>query len=474
MRDSEAVRKGEITADGEVLLNRALQITMEHADEPQLQLGLDGCLHLLWRDGRHPRSSVRYALLKADGSPVARPTTLSDSMIPALDAPRLVIDTEGRAHAIWADEVGIEWAVLSAKGTLLKAPALLVPEGRFPAVQVGPQGRLHLSWRRQKRINVWTIHYAVLDSERGIVGQSEELAEVFLRPDSSLKGPDLGLTPETGHVFWEVNDHGYVYSRAEFASFPLEAPEQGQVEPFGLMRGGDPSGIYPLAGPQTPLLVASSESVPDPEAGEMQSQIAVFAMEQRARAEIVTASSQASLKPVLIEDDRSCLHLAWLETAGFREYQVAYASTSPRVMENYNALTLRDGLDRVFSSVFRLSTLAVTLVGSAIVWAAIPFVALLLYHLVTSEETLDTKRARVAVIAVLVVEVALTFILPPSIGVDVRRSSLRWIVPAVSLVVTTVVTMLAVLRRDEAHLFGTFFQFTLVNSVLQATLYLLF
>jgi hypothetical protein len=106
-------------------------------------------------------------------------------------------------------------------------------------------------------------------------------------------------------------------------------------------------------------------------------------------------------------------------------------------------------------------------------WASIPFIGLLLYHLVTSEETLDTMRSRVAVIAALGTEVALTFALPPNIGVDVTWSALRWVVPAVSVVVTAAAMVRVVRRREETHLFGAFFLFTIVNSVLQIILFML-
>jgi hypothetical protein len=463
-----------IGVDGEVLMNLVLQVATKEAHAPQLMVGLDGRLHLVWREGRHPRTTIRYILLEADGTPVSQPETLSALTAPVLDAPQLVRDVDGRCHAIWTDETGIQWAVLSADGTLLKSPTPLVPAGRFPTIQMDDHGRLHLAWRQLKRTHVWLIYYAVLDPESGVISQAEEIAEVHLRPYHRLGGPDIGLTPEMGYVFWEVRDYGYVYSLGEYASFPLESPQQSLVEPLGPRRGRDEAGMYPLEGVQTPQIVALNESVPDPEAGEFYSQIVVATMgEQRIQEDVVTASSRASLKPVLVKDARSHLHMAWLETSGFGEYSVAYASTISEMIKNYNAWTLADVLDAALSSVFRLSTVTVSLVGSLIVWASIPFIGLLLYHLVTSEETLDTMRSRVAVIAALGAEVALTFALTPNIGVDVTWSALRWVVPAVSVIVTAAAMVRVVRRREETHLFGAFFLFTIVNSVLQIILFML-
>ncbi|NIV33951.1 MAG: hypothetical protein GWN58_32255, partial [Anaerolineae bacterium] len=65
-------------------------------------------------------------------------------------------------------------------------------------------------------------------------------------------------------------------------------------------------------------------------------------------------------------------------------------------MEEYNALTLWDAANAMFGNVFRLSTVVVGLVASLSMWAVVPLVGLVIYHLVTSEETLNTVRSRVA------------------------------------------------------------------------------
>jgi hypothetical protein len=75
---------------------------------------------------------------------------------------------------------------------------------------------------------------------------------------------------------------------------------------------------------------------------------------------------------------------------------------------------------------------------------------------------------------ILAVEVALTFVVPPRIGVDIGWQALRWLIPAASAVATTAVAVNVVRRQQEPHLFGLFFLFTIVNSVLQIVLFLLF
>jgi len=465
-----------IGVDGKVLLERVLPVGAQKARDPQLQVGADGRLNLLWREGEHPRSTVHYVLLEADGTPVSQPQVLSDPASPVLDAPRLILDAEGQRHAIWADEAGIQWAALSAEGILLDAPTLLAPEGRFPAARADSRGWLHLAWQRLEIAAAQPVYYVALDPESGVVDEPEEIAQVFLRTGQRLGEPAIGLTPETGYVLWWVQDFRSIYSWSEYASFPLEFPQQRQVEELQLRRGENPAGVYTLEKLRTPLLMALSESVPDPDGTDVpRSQVAVIVLGQdEAEEQVVSASTQASMKPVLTVDDRSHMHLAWLETAEFGQYRVVYASTAPEVMENYNALTLWDILDAVFSKVFQLSIVVVAAWAAFIVWAIFPLLGLLAYHLVTGEETLDTVRSRVALGTALAVEVALTFRMPPLIGVEVAWSVLRWGVPAVTATVTTVVMVSVLRRRVDRHLFGAFFLFTVVNSVLQVILYLLF
>jgi hypothetical protein len=106
-------------------------------------------------------------------------------------------------------------------------------------------------------------------------------------------------------------------------------------------------------------------------------------------------------------------------------------------------------------------------------WAVVPLIGLAVYHLFTSEETLDTVRSRVALGIALAVEVMLTFALPPRIGVEATWLALRWVAPALTAGVAAVVTARIVRRQESAHLFVAFFLFTAMNSLLQLILYLL-
>ncbi len=88
---------------------------------------------------------------------------------------------------------------------------------------------------------------------------------------------------------------------------------------------------------------------------------------------------------------------------------------------------------------------------------------------------LESKRSWVVLVTVLVVEVILTFALPPRIaGIQNIPAVLRWGIPAVATILVTVGTANIARRREDVHLFGTFLLFTASNSLLQMALYLLF
>ena len=393
-----------IDEGGEVVQNRVLGVGEGRASDPQLQVGSEGRLHLMWREGEHPNSSVRYAMLDSEGSLVDQPRVVSDPEVPVVGGPRLVGGVDNGYHAIWADDAGIRWATLGADGTVARPPAVLFPEGRFPAVREDGDGRLHLVYHHSKQSNVEAIYYLTFDPESGALGEPVEIVERVLRAGQRLVDPAIGLTHELCYVFWIVQDFKTVDSDGEYAAFPLGHPEQRRVEPLGLRQGRSPVAPYAPEGVRASGLVGFSESVPDAEVmGVIRSQVAVLALGAgESREQIVTGSAQASLDPTLAVDERAYLHLAWLESAEFGRYQVAYASTGPDVMRNYNRLTAWDVVDTVFSKVFRLATVVVTLVSVLILWAILPLLGLIVYHLVTSAETLDTVRSWAALAVALV------------------------------------------------------------------------
>jgi hypothetical protein len=490
-----------IGADGDVRLDRVLPVAAHRARNPQLAVGPEGRLHLLWREQSGSRTGVHYAILEADGSPASRSQALSDPASRVRGAPRLAQDAQGRFHAMWVDDAGVQWTMLDGQGHTLAGPALLVSDGHSLQVRTDDAGRLHLAWQQEPRTDVREVYYTTLDPDAGKLNGPQEVAQIVLNERLQLEDVAFGIGHDTGYVLWSEYDEGFDRYLFGYASFPLSAPDQAYTDLYHLKLGDGPTAISLPDGPHTPLPVVLSERIidlgdqPEPTSGrelahyviknegveasglELRLQITRITLGEgtdHAVEQVITASPQASMKPVLAIDDSAHHHLAWLETGGFGQYRLIYASTAPEVLESYNALTAWDIVNVVFSKLFRLSLVVVAAVLAFITWAIIPLLGLAGYHLVTSDETLSKVRSQVALVTVLAVEVALTLALPPRIAsVETGIPALRWGIPSVAAIVATAVTASVVRRREDVHLFAAFFLFTALNNLLQMALYLL-
>ncbi len=503
-----------IGSDGTILLARTLPLDTTEPRDPQLQIGADGRLHLLWREVTEPHATIHYALLEADGTLLNNePLVLSDPTRWAEDEPRLALAPDGRLHAMWADEEGLQWAVLDLGGNLVSPPTLLVPNGRSPAVQVDDGGQLHVAWQEWSGRNTRRLYYAILDPASGELNDTEEIAQVFRRTGQRVEGPALGLDEETGYVLWTMVDMREVSSRGEYAFFPLGLPRQKRLKNLHLAEGWDPSGITVLEGQVTPLLLALSETVESRWTPSGVAQISVMALAQdqtpeyeiwgcspvmpwgrralgapaerqslnfpprQTRADgweaehIITASTLPSVRPTLAMDGNGYFHLAWLEPGGFGQYRVVYASTAPGVQQTYNAFTLWDVVNPLFTSVFRLSLVVLVLGPMLVLWMMLPLGGLLIYHLVTGEEWMDTRCTQLVLVAALALETALTFFFPlPSGG---GWPPLRWVAPAAATLIAGLATWRYLRHPEDRSLFPAFFLFTAIQGLMQLAVHFL-
>jgi hypothetical protein len=287
--------------------------------------------------------------------------------------------------------------------------------------------------------------------------------------------------------------------------FPLGLPRQKRVNVLRLQYGLNPTGINPINRQQAPLTVALSEEVTGA-SWRVDSQIAVLTVipedtpeheiwggapergvglaaliqaglalrpdgEEGGVEQVITASRRPSLVPVLIADDDANLHVAWLETGGFGQYRVVYASNAPAVRQVYNALTLWDVIDITLSGVLQFFSILWIAFPVLFLWSLAAFVVLVLYHIVTGEEDLRTTRSRVVLGAVLAAEVVLTVLFPPSVAV--AWSPWYWFALFATVILAAVVILRVLRRRVDSWLFTVFFVFTAIHIILRLILYTL-
>jgi hypothetical protein len=473
-----------VDQDGEFALERSLPLNTKNARDPQMRVGPDGRLHLVWREESTVPSEVWYAVLEPDGTPSAPAMSLSHGQGMMADVPQIVLDRSGTPHALWADPAGIQHVVLSAQGTPME-PILVAPSGRSPAAEVDGSGILHLAWQQQLEGRSAGIYHATYTPGGQRWSEPLELQVHFLRSGQRIEGPEIGLTASEVFVFWTVDDRRTVSSVAHAASFPLEGPREVTVEAVGLARGWNPTDPYPLSRTEGSLLVALSEVAPDVRPGMLLEallrsqdvsaavpQIAVTSFPQSGPEEIVTASRQAIVQPALTQDSDGYLHLSALQVAAGDLYRVIYASMAPGVLASYNAVTVYDVVNVALTGVMQLSLFVLTVLPMLFLWAVVPTFGLLAYHWFSGAEELDTVGARVALGIAVALELTLTILVP--LRVETTWSPIRWVAPVATAAVAAGITWLIVRAREDNLLFLSYFTYIGIHIALLWLTYLLF
>jgi hypothetical protein len=465
----------QVDAEGEVVRERFLPLDTANARDPQVQVRSDGRFHLLWREGSGADVDIRYALVELDGTPVREPLTLATATDLATDVPRLLADGAGRVHALWVDNAGVQYAVLSEDGTVVEEPALVAPGGQNPAAQFDGEGRLHMAWRQRVEGRSNLIYYAARAPQGGGWSEPLELELVFLRTGQRIEGPTVGLDAQTVYVFWSIEDRRAVVASSHYVYFPIDGSGEAQAEDVVLRWGWDPVDVYPLDGQRASLQVALSGTTPEAQsrmlleslfssgqASGAVPQVVLTSYPQTGGAEdIVTASRQACMEPTLVMDADANLHLSALQIAGGDLYRVFYASTAPDVMANYNAVTSFDVVNVVFNALLQVSLFVLGVIPMLFLWAVVPLLGLIVYHWLSGDEELEKPRAWAALALTLGLEFALTLAFP--LRTDLRWPELRWVGPVATAAIAGVITWLLLRRRDQNLLFLSFFVFSGVN-----------
>ena len=458
---------------GEVLVDTVLPHA-ESAVDPQLQIGQDGSIHILWREGPATEASIRHLLLAADGTPSGEALVLSDPASSSIADPRLVLDAQGRPHALWVDATGIYWAMLDAQGTAVEDGGLLVADGFGLDVQADDAGAVHLIWQEEYDLNALKIFYALLDAETNAMTTPEEMLEIQNSGRLGIEEIALALTDETGYVLVAGYDRSFDRYMFQHVAFALDEPSQKDEGIWVLRSGVGPVDASPLGGQHTPLTFAISEQVGlGRQRIELQSAI-ISLQEGELVEEVVSASPSASSRSAVAVDSASNMHMVWLDTAGFRQYHVVYGSTSPTIKEQYDIMSPRDTLNAVLDQVFQLSLVVVGAFPGLVAWALVPFLGLVVYHLRTSEEALETSRSWIVLGVALLLEVVLSFAFPLHIISEISWAGIRWVAPAVSALVAGGVTAFSLRGGRRGQFLSAFLLFTLVNTLVQVALYLLF
>ena len=526
----------QLDDQAQIVVERDLDIPLPDPHRPQLLLDRQGNMHLAWLAGEGgPEGGMKslfHFLLDYNGEALSEPTRLSPPGKEVKDY-QMCLGQEGRIEVFWSAEEGIYYLGLDPQQVGdSNLPTLIVPQGTDPSAQVDRSGMIHLAWLQEPSPQVKELYYAAFqgfgqgpspDEVKGI-----KLTEFGKWVNVVLHGPVLGLDTEYVYIFWSL-EHGAGVragtARLYYASFPL-----GQASPLAptLLRISNLEPVYtssqgeynyrwltyPLGGQGSDFLAmpsivegqqqptldelavvfnvqvtfgvkASKSSIRDLETTgpglkpEIQLAMAVFTKGKMKGYELAANTGSVSMRPNLVVDPASNLHLAWIDAAGFGRYDVYYATTSPEAKAWLDRTSPQDVLLKAAELGFGMLS-GIALLPLAGFWVLPPLIWMGLFYLLAGEEELELKRVKLALgIAIaLYLGAKLVFLpiflfhvpfldqVPPQFS-----PALVFGVPLIILALALAAMYAYTRRTEEATLFRAFFVFALTDALLSLAIY---
>lgn len=490
---------------GQVVADKSLDLPTHSSQKPGFLLDSGGKLHLFWIASKEEGQGLYYVQLDTSGE------IISDSLL--LSLPRMEVgyvasgfSAQGQIELFWSQAAygspGIYNLTIDPESLVASPNALIASQGVNPILQVDQEGTLHLSWFEEPTYGTRQVYYATFDPERRVLEGVAGIAEVVLRGGQIMVGPVLGLDLKNGYIFWSIEQRGQAVGGDTFyATFPLGRPAESVVMELRVPPTDRPR-YDPYAGEYAYHLLASQEGavstflsrpwVVDGQRSELpvalsinistrlgehfQIAMIVFSQGQLQGYQIVTATKMASLTPHIVADPRLGLHLAWIDTAGFDEYRVLYASTSPQVKEVLNRVALADVVDKGGDLITAL-LLVVGFTPVLVAWLVLPLVWLVVFYALTGEGELTTLGAWVALgVAMFMQLVAMIYITPggrgllPFLAISIPQVAtiLTGRLFPILLAILGLGVMAFYLRRTRSRsLFGAFFVFAFTAGILR-------
>jgi len=496
---------------GQVVADKSLDLPTRSSQKPRLLLDPQGRLHLFWIASKEEGQGLYYVQLNTSGEIVSNPLLLS---LPGMEVGYVAsgFSAQGQIELFWSqaayERPGVYNLTIDPESLVASPNSLIASRGMAPTLQVDQEGTFHLSWLEQPAYATRQIYYATFDPERRVSGEVIEIAEVVLRGGQIMVGPVLGLDLENGYIFWSIEQRGRAVSGDTFyATFPLGRPVESvvmelRVPPTERPRYDSYAGEYDyhllasqegavstflsrpwvVDGQRSELPVVLTINIFTRLGEHLQIAMLIFSEGQLKGYQVVTATKMASLTPHIVADPRLDLHLAWIDTAGFEEYQVLYASTSPQVKEVLNRVTLADVVDKggdLITALFPVVLLTPVLIA----WVIFPLVWLLIFYFSTGEGELTSLGAWVALgVAMLMQLLAMIFITPggldllPFLAISVPQLAPIFtgrLFPILCAILGLGAMAFYLRRTRSRSLFGAFFVFAFTAGLFRLFVFVL-
>lgn len=511
----DGLRYAQLDPEAHVLSAGALPLDLPDPRWPQLLVDRQGNLHLALLSRSEGIQNLYHVPLDPQGQP-GDPLLIS---APGEDVGsfRIYLAPSGDVAFIWAGEPEpgaqrLVYTTLQDPGH----PITLVEQGTDPFVLVDRTGTVHLSWLQPRGYSAQTIYYATLAGSAPdlslVPAGGLKLADFDVPEGGVYDGPVIGLDTQDVYILWSVqNLGGGLTPTAAFSfyvAFPVGEPQAGNPRSLRLPSESDPTyqdytapygltKLHLLSAEEpgansdfvnTPATVSQQQgelpvlvSLVVRSAAESQIQLATAVLSQGEQIgyELVTKTRSGSLLPSIATDSDANLHLAWIDTAGFREFTVYYAT---------NALQPRSWLDRTSTQDVSLRAAdllfgvlsGIGLLPIAGIWAFPALVWVVLFFIFTGQEELERTPARIGFLIAVLVYVGMKLLLLPGLF---RGTPLVGLFPqdwatAVGIVVPALILLLALgavylhLRRAQRPtIFKAYVIFAGVDVLLTLVLY---
>jgi hypothetical protein len=497
MEEVSRLHYAQLDDQARVVMEKDLDIPLSDPHKPQLLLDQRGNMHLALL-AREDGVKSLFHLLLGDGETLSEPTRLS---LPGkgVESYQMCLGQEGRVEVFWSDEESIYHLGLDERGDVISSPILIVSQGTDPSAQVDRSGTIHLAWVQESSSQGPTLHYAAFQVPELVKGTM--LARLGIVPEAALYGPVLGLDMDNVYIVWSLEQRAGLEvgtARSYYVSFPSGQPSRLTPIRIGIANS-DFVTMPSVAGWQRNKVAAtfnvyvSSEfkayfeqskmvemgSVSIGFRPEMQLAMAVFTEGEMTGYQLAAKTDSASLRPNLVADPASNLHLTWLDTAGFGRYDVYYASTSPQAKAWLDRTSPQDVLLKAADLALAVLS-GVALLPFVVLWLFLPLLWLVLFYVFVGEEELELWRVKVALgIAIALYTGTKLLLLPisllyaPFLGQMPPQLSSALVagVPLLILALALAAIYAYTRRAERATLFPAFLIFALTDSLLSLAIY---
>jgi hypothetical protein len=516
-------RYAHLGKEAHVLSNKQLDIDLPNLRRPQLLVDGENRLHLAWLSRQEGVQKLYHTLVGPDGQTGAWELFSDENR--DVTSFRMYFDPAGDVAFVWAEEQadGSNHIVyLSIRES--SSRTVLVREGIAPTLLTDGAGTVHLVWLTEDALTARTVYYAELGDAVLQPVNGVKLADFTFPEGGTYYGPVLGLDESNVYVFWSVQNLGGGLTPTSafsyYATFELGAYRQvgappPQTRPLGIpadprptyaehLRGAAPDGfgLAELA-PLSARASSGSDFVNTPAiVTDQQSELPVaFSVLTRSQADsqirlatvllsggepigyqLASKSLTASLMPSMVADSvdhGGGLHLAWLDTAGFKEFDVYYATTASEARRWLDRTSTNDlvmgAADLVFGVFSGLGLLPIAGVWTfpAMVWVVVFFIA-------SGKEEMSRTPTQIGFAVAVLLYVGMKILLLP--GLFAGTPFLHQVPPgwavALGITVPTVILVLSLAtvyvysrRAERATIFVAYLVFALTDVVLTLVLY---